>query len=93
MLAGELYDPLDRQLTEERTRTRLLLKELNDAREDEAEARARILRELIPGDGEGLWLQPLFYCDCSVVTRDVPAGVFAAGNPCRGIRQLETEGS
>lgn len=25
----------------------------------------------------------------SVVTRDIPAGVFAAGNPCRVIRQLE----
>ncbi len=25
----------------------------------------------------------------SVVTRDVPAGVFAAGNPCRVIRQLD----
>ena len=26
----------------------------------------------------------------SVVTRDVPAGVFAAGNPCRVIRTLES---
>lgn len=25
----------------------------------------------------------------SVVTRDIPAGVFAAGNPCRVIRELE----
>jgi maltose O-acetyltransferase len=25
----------------------------------------------------------------SVVTRDVPAGVFAAGNPCRVMRELE----
>jgi maltose O-acetyltransferase len=25
----------------------------------------------------------------SVVTRDIPAGVFAAGNPCRVIRQVE----
>jgi maltose O-acetyltransferase len=24
----------------------------------------------------------------SVVTRDVPAGVFAAGNPCRVVRPL-----
>lgn len=27
----------------------------------------------------------------SVVTRDVPEGVFAAGNPCRVIRELDTE--
>jgi len=28
----------------------------------------------------------------SVVTRDIPGGVFAAGNPCRVIREL-TEGA
>jgi maltose O-acetyltransferase len=27
----------------------------------------------------------------SVVTRDIPEGVFAAGNPCRVIREIETE--
>jgi maltose O-acetyltransferase len=178
MLAGELYDPLDAQLTEDRLKTRLLLKELNDSREDQTEERSRILKELIPEAGEGLWLQPPFYCDygynitvgdkvffnfncvvldvapvvigsrtlfgpnvqvytathpmdhrerasgleyakliiigedcwiggsaviCpgvrigdrsvigagSVVTRDIPADVFAAGNPCRVIRNLE----
>jgi maltose O-acetyltransferase len=25
----------------------------------------------------------------SVVTRDIPAGVFAAGNPCRVIREID----
>lgn len=177
MLAGELYDPLDKQLADERTRTRLLIKALNDTREDEVSKRESILRELIPAAGTGLWLQPPFYCDygsniivgdkvffnfncvvldvaqvkigsrtlfgpnvqiytathpidykqraagleyakpisigedvwvggsvviCpgvaigdrtvigagSVVTRDIPADVFAAGNPCRVIRDL-----
>ena len=180
MLDGELYDPLDKQLSDERLRTRLLIKELNDTREDETENRARVLKELIPNAGAGLWLQPPFYCDygtnmkvgervffnfncvvldvtyvtigsrtlfgpnvqvytathpldhrerasgveyakpivigedvwvggsaviCpgvtigdrtiigagSVVTRDIPADVFAAGNPCRVIRSLITE--
>lgn len=63
MLAGELYDPLDKQLSDERLRTRLLIKELNDSREDETEERVRILKELIPNAGDGLWLQPPFYCD------------------------------
>lgn len=63
MLAGELYDPLDQQLVDDRLRTRLLIKELNDSREDQAEERMRILKELIPMAGEGLWLQPPFYCD------------------------------
>lgn len=180
MLAGELYDALDAQLSEERLKARLLIKELNDSREDQTTERARILKELIPNAGEGLWLQPPFYCDygynmklgekvffnfncvvldvaevtigsrtlfgpnvqiytathpidhkvrasglefakpitigedvwiggsaviCpgvnigdrsvigagSVVTRNIPADVFAAGNPCKVIRQL-TEG-
>ncbi|MEI6947001.1 sugar O-acetyltransferase [Paraflavisolibacter sp. H34] len=63
MLAGELYDALDPVLSEERLKARLLLKELNDAREDQAEERARVLKALIPQAGEGLWLQPPFYCD------------------------------
>lgn len=178
MVGGELYDPLDPQLVEERCRARLLCKALNETREDDAAERARILRELIPNAGSDLWLQPPFYCDygsnialgdkvffnfnCvvldvapvtigshvlfgpavqlytathplraserrtgleggrpirigddvwlgggvivvpgvsigdgavigagSVVTKDVPARVFAAGNPCRVIRPLE----
>lgn len=63
MLAGEMYDPLDQQLVEERLRTRLLIKELNDTREDQTEERLRILNELIPRAGADLWLQPPFYCD------------------------------
>jgi len=63
MLAGELYDPLDQQLTKERLQTRLLIKELNDTREDQTEERARVLKKLIPNAGADLWLQPPFYCD------------------------------
>lgn len=180
MLASELYDPHDQQLSDERIKARLLLKALNDSREDQPEERSRILKELIPNAGEGLWLQPPFYCDygsnmiigekvffnfncvvldvaqvmigsrtlfgpnvqiytathpmshrerasgveyakpiaigedvwvggsaviCpgvtigdrsvigagSVVTKDIPADVFAAGNPCRVIRSLKEE--
>lgn len=178
MLTGELYDPRDEQLSFERRRARLLLKELNGTRDDQAEERARLLRELIPAQGTDTWIEPPFYCDygsnivlgdkvffnfncvvldvdmvrigsrvlfgpsvqlyaathplyanerrtglelgkpieigddvwigggsiiCpgvkigdgavigagSVVMRDIPAGVFAAGNPCRVIRRIE----
>lgn len=177
MLAGELYNPADQVLTEERTKARLLVLALNESREDDPETRINILKELIPNAGPGLWLQPPFYCDygsnmiigervffnfncvvldvmhvrigsrtkfgpnvqiytathpvdpierasgleyakpieigedvwvggsaviCpgvkighrtiigagSVVTRDIPSDVFAAGNPCRVIRQI-----
>ncbi len=63
MLAGELYDPLDADLARDRMQTRLLIKSLNDTREDDAEARAKILHELIPNAQDGLWLQPPFFCD------------------------------
>ncbi len=63
MLASELYDPLDQQLSDERLKARLLTKELNDSREDETEKRLRILKELLPAAGAGLWMQPPFYCD------------------------------
>lgn len=177
MLAGELYDPLDPQLSAERRRARLLIKLLNATSDDQQEDRARLIRELIPAAGEGIWIEPPFYCDygsnitlgdrvffnfncvvldvapvrigagvlfgpavqiyaathplsaaerrtgleagkpievgdevwvgggviiCpgvrvgsgsvvgagSVVTRDIPEGVFAAGNPCRVIREI-----
>ncbi len=63
MLAGELYNATDEQLSDERLRTRLLIKQLNDTAEDEIELRTTILKDLLPNAGSGLWLQPPFYCD------------------------------
>ena len=63
MLAGELYDPLDQQLSDERLRARLLIKALNDYSESQAAERSGVLKQLIPNAGDGLWLQPPFYCD------------------------------
>ena len=63
MLSGELYNALDEQLSDERLKTRLLIKALNDTREDEVIERRKILQELIPDAGAELWLQPPFYCD------------------------------
>jgi maltose O-acetyltransferase len=63
MIAGELYDPLDKELSDERLKARLLIKKLNDSREDQTEERSLILKKLIPNSGTDLWLQPPFYCD------------------------------
>ena len=181
MLAGELYDPLDPELTEARTRARDLCRRLNESRDADAEERRSLLRDLFQSGGDTVWMQPPFYCDygtnialgervffnfncvvldvCrvrigdyslfgpavqiytpmhpfdavlrrqqefgkpieigsdvwvgggalilpgvrigsrsvigagSVVTRDIPEGVFAAGNPCRVIREIEDTGS
>ena len=63
MLAGELYYALDKELTQDRIQTRLLLKELNDSGEDEGTKRRDILKELIPNKGKNVYIQPPFYCD------------------------------
>ncbi len=63
MLAGALYDPLDAGLSEDRLRTRLLIKQFNDTSEDDHTRRSDLLKALVPHAGEGLWLQPPFYCD------------------------------
>jgi maltose O-acetyltransferase len=63
MLAGQLYNPLDQQLSAERRRARLIFKALNDTRDDEQDERARLIKELIPEAGRGVWIEPPFYCD------------------------------
>lgn len=178
MVAGEMYNPLDKHLVEDRLQTRLLIKSLNTTTEDDIRERSRLLKALMPNAAQDLWLQTPFYCDygynmivgervffnfncivldvapvtigsrtmfgpnvqvytathplnhterssgleyakpivigedvwiggstviCpgvtigdrsvigagSVVTKDIPADVFAAGNPCRVIRRLD----
>ena len=176
MLAGQLYDPNDRELVAGREHARDLCQALNASPEADQEPRRRILVELFGAGGDTVWMQPPFFCDygsnitlgervffnfncvvldvCrvtigsftlfgpavqiytamhpldaalrrqqeygkpveigadvwvgggaiilpgvtigsravigagSVVTRDVPEGVFAAGNPCRVIRDI-----
>ena len=63
MLRGELYDPRDEQLSAERRRARLLTKALNDTSEEQQDERAKLIRQLIPNAGEGLWIEPPFHCD------------------------------
>lgn len=63
MIAGELYNALDDQLAKDRMHARMLFKAVNDSREDQPEERTRLLKELIPESGDGLWIEPPFYCD------------------------------
>src|SRR5512138_163078 len=63
MLAGELYDPLDRDLVARRARARDLCQTLNATHEHEADQRRAILRVLFGSGGETVWMQPPFYCD------------------------------
>lgn len=63
MLAGELYDATDPRLVAERRRARDLTHALNETRDAERELRLSILRELFAGMGEGVWIEPPFFCD------------------------------
>jgi len=63
MLRGELYNAADSELANERRQARLLIKQLNDSRDDQQELRQQILKDLIPSQGSGLWIEPPFYCD------------------------------
>jgi len=63
MLIGDLYDPLDAELSSARARARDLCQALNATREAEQEVRRRILSELFGKGGETVIMQPPFYCD------------------------------
>lgn len=63
MLRGDLYDASDAELTKERKKARLLFKQLNASTDDQQELRQRLLKELIPAQGENLWIEPPFFCD------------------------------
>jgi maltose O-acetyltransferase len=63
MLAGELYDPFDRDLVAARERARELCQQLNATREGEQGERRRLLTELFGRGGESVWMQPPFFCD------------------------------
>lgn len=63
MLMGDLYDPLDPELVEARSRARDLCQDLNATRESERDRRRGILRDLFGKGGDSVWMQPPFYCD------------------------------
>jgi maltose O-acetyltransferase len=63
MLRGELYDPLDPELVQARSRARDLCQALNATREGQEEERRGILRQLFGRGGDTVWMQPPFYCD------------------------------
>ena len=63
MFAGERYDAMDPQLVAERCRARELCVAINDSHDEERALRKRIIVELLGSVGDGVWIEPPFYCD------------------------------
>lgn len=63
MLAGELYDPSDPELTRMLRRARDLCRELNATAESEGDRRRALLVELLGEGGDSAAIQPPFHCD------------------------------
>lgn len=66
MLAGDLYDATDPELSALRRRARDLLHALNHSRDEEESLRRDIIAQLFAAHGQGLWIEPPFYCDYGV---------------------------
>ncbi len=68
MLAGELYDPSDAELTRLRARARDLCLDLNSSRASEQKLRKLIQKDLFGSGGNTAAVQPPFHCDYGVNT-------------------------
>lgn len=63
MLRGELYLSNDPELIAARWRARLLIDAFNATTDEQWDERARIIKELIPESGNGVFIEPPFFCD------------------------------
>ncbi|CBY56943.1 acetyltransferase, CysE/LacA/LpxA/NodL family [Listeria monocytogenes SLCC2479] len=61
MIAGEMYDPSDRELAHGRNRARKFCREINDAMD--SESRASVLKRLFGGTKENVYVEPDFRVD------------------------------
>jgi len=63
MIQGLFYDACDPELLRMRLECRVLLKQFNDADPADFATRAVILAELFGAQGNGVHIEPPFYCD------------------------------
>ncbi len=68
MLAGKIYDCSDGILAELRLKAHKLSQHYNNVFEDEEELRRSIIKELVPNQGKGTYLQGPVYFDYGVFT-------------------------
>jgi maltose O-acetyltransferase len=63
MLAGEFYNSRDPELLDTAHRARCLLAEYNASPSSDGEGRLALLRQLLGAVGDGVWIEPPFFCD------------------------------
>jgi len=63
MLSGELYNPLDKSLENQRTECKLLCQEYNNLKYDNYEKRAEIIRKILGKTKEKFFIEQPFMCD------------------------------
>lgn len=63
MLSGQLYIAKDKELAEDFSRAKKLLRLFNQTTEEEPEKRRDIISRLFSRSGKDVWIEPPFYCD------------------------------
>ena len=63
MIAGEMYNPMDDQLVDDRLQARSLLNKINATPERLKAERDALCYELLKNSGKDLYIEPPFYCD------------------------------
>ena len=63
MLSGELFDARDPELLQATHRARALLVQYNSSVSDDVANRTRLLWELFASCGDGVWIEPQFFCE------------------------------
>lgn len=99
--AGYLYDAnYAKEIVEKRTKCADLCYEFNQCRPSDTEGQTEIIRNIIGCIKGDFVITAPFYCDYgsntiigagSVVNKNIPAGVVAAGVPCKVIRKITDE--
>lgn len=63
MLAGELYNPADSELVQDRLNARKQTRIYNQTIETDEETRTTLLKELFGSTGENIYIEPAIRCD------------------------------
>lgn len=63
MIAGLMYNAMDPELSGDRERASLLFQKINKLDNRHTEERNALIRSLLSRAGDGLWIEPPFFCD------------------------------